>query len=207
MAKGYSHLKYEDRLKIEALLEEKHSVSEIAECLGCSRSTIYREIERGMGIDEQIIRNVFGKSISTKYNPPSYSADIAQEDYDLNVEGKGAPLKINDELAEYISYCILEQGLSPEQIIDLIKSGNTSFPVNAVLSTRTIYSVIDKGIIPNVTREKMSMLRKIKMFNDGQIIIPKWLRALLELHDGDTFSIEYNKEKQEISLKKDIEQS
>jgi IS30 family transposase len=43
---NYSHLSQEQRYQIEALLNAKKSASEVADILGCHRSSIYREIKR-----------------------------------------------------------------------------------------------------------------------------------------------------------------
>lgn len=48
MAKGFKHLTKADRIKIEALLKAGHSIKEIAELLHVHRSTIYREVKRGI---------------------------------------------------------------------------------------------------------------------------------------------------------------
>ena len=47
MGKKWRQLKYEDRLKIYAWLQDKTSVATIAKRLGVCRQTIYREIKRG----------------------------------------------------------------------------------------------------------------------------------------------------------------
>ena len=44
----YTHLSERDRYKIEALLDGKKNAEEIAVLLGRNRSTIHREIQRGM---------------------------------------------------------------------------------------------------------------------------------------------------------------
>ena len=48
----------------------------------------------------------------------------------------------------------------------------------------TIYSAIDDGLIPGVTRESLNSY-VTTMFNDGQIHIAKWVRNALDLNDGD----------------------
>ena len=48
MAKGFKHLTKADRIKIEALLKAGHSIKEIADLLHVHRSTIYREVKRGI---------------------------------------------------------------------------------------------------------------------------------------------------------------
>ena len=45
--KKYTHLSESKRYKIEALLEIKIPIKEVALALGCNRSTIHREIKRG----------------------------------------------------------------------------------------------------------------------------------------------------------------
>jgi hypothetical protein len=74
----------------------------------------------------------------------------------------------NSELANFISHCLLEVRLSPGQITALIKSGNTPFPPEAAISRQTICSAVDKGYIPNVTRENMSIRKEATMFSGGQ---------------------------------------
>ena len=46
--KGYHHLKWEDRLKIEGALKTGGKPAEIAEMLGVCVKTIYNEIKRGL---------------------------------------------------------------------------------------------------------------------------------------------------------------
>ena len=50
MAKGFKHLTKADRIKIEALLKAGHSIKEIADLLHVHRSTIYREVKRGLSL-------------------------------------------------------------------------------------------------------------------------------------------------------------
>ncbi len=48
MARGFTHLDYEQRLKIEKMLDEGVSKYRIADELGMDPSSIYREIKRGL---------------------------------------------------------------------------------------------------------------------------------------------------------------
>lgn len=57
-------------------------------------------------------------------------------------------------MAEYISGLILEEHLSPEKIVDLLAEDDRGFP-DVPQSSNTIYNAIDKGLIPNVTRESL----------------------------------------------------
>ena len=56
--KGFHHLKWEDRLKIEGALKTGGRVAEIAEMLGVCRKTIYNEIKRGLCLQETNILTV-----------------------------------------------------------------------------------------------------------------------------------------------------
>lgn len=50
------------------------------------------------------------------------------------------------------------------------------------------YRAIDVGLIPGVTRESLRSDRT-KMFSDGMICVPTWIREELGLNDGDSFHI------------------
>ena len=57
--KGYHHLQWEDRLKIEGALKTGGKVAEIAEMLGVCRKTIYNEIKRGLCLElPHLVRTV-----------------------------------------------------------------------------------------------------------------------------------------------------
>ena len=60
------------------------------------------------------------------------------------------------------------------------------------ISAVSIYSAIDAGLIPGVTRESLRP-DTVKMFSGGNIIIPAWVREEYELKDGDLFRIEISK--------------
>ena len=61
MGKKWRQLKYEDRLKIYAWLQDKTSVATIAKRLGVCRHTIYREIKRRYTI-HMLQRNIIKKN-------------------------------------------------------------------------------------------------------------------------------------------------
>jgi bifunctional DNA-binding transcriptional regulator/antitoxin component of YhaV-PrlF toxin-antitoxin module/predicted DNA-binding protein YlxM (UPF0122 family) len=183
----FKHLSLDDRKSIEHMVKQKVRIEEIADSLSVSHSTIYREIKRGC------------------FNG-AYNAEYAEKQYRENMNDKGRMPKLlrNKGLANFISHCILERCLSPEQIVNLIKAGKTSFSAETITSTATIYTAIDKGYVPDVTRETMATSRKATMFNKGCIIIPKKLRSLMNFNDGDVFDIEYIEGSCELILKKSI---
>ena len=165
MRKKFKHLTYEDRLAIRAMLDRGASVTTIAKTIGLHYSSAAREIERG-------------RDASGIYNP-----DYAQQRYENNLKEKGPPsiLGSNQELAKYISSLILQEGLSPERIIERLESERafSDYPK----SRATIYSAIDNGEIPGVTRESL-MPDTTRLFNGCQIQISKRFQEQLRLHDG-----------------------
>lgn len=170
MGRTYKHLTPEQRLKIKELLDAGCKKTEIARALNVHNATIYREIERG---NENGIYN------------PNYS----EERYRQQLFRKGAQplLSINPELAEYIAKLILEEKLSPAQIICKL-SEKKGFDV-VPKSRNTIYSAIDAGLIPGVTRENLNT-DVTTVFNDGTIHISKWVRSLMDINDGDELHFE-----------------
>lgn len=109
----FYHLTHDDRIKIEALLKEKHTPKEIANNIGCHISTIYRELKRGR----------YEHRNSDWTTEERYSPDIADEKYRENLAAKGPGLKIgNDiELAEYIENKIVNEKYSPGAVLGEIK--------------------------------------------------------------------------------------
>ena len=65
----------------------------------------------------------------------------------------------------------------------LKEDGYTEVPTKT-----TIYSAIDRGLIPNVTREIL-YTRNATVFSDGMIHLPKWVSEKLSINDGDNLSI------------------
>ncbi len=151
--KGYKRLSYEERKSIEKLLYEGYSVVAIAELLNKTHQSIYHELKRCQSCSK-------------------YSADYAQQNYIRRNEGNGRKplLEIDENLAQYISKLILEDALSPSEIIARLRSENyPDFPS----SKTTIYAAIDNGLIPSVTRETLLLKRKkTHMFSNSLIKIP-----------------------------------
>ena len=90
----FSHLKWKDRLKIEKMLKEKKSKSEIARTLRVDYTTVMREIKRGLTIQRDT--NLVDREV--------YCAETAERKYRENLRAKGPDIKLgNDhELAQYI---------------------------------------------------------------------------------------------------------
>lgn len=168
-AMGRKHLTLEERRLIRTLLDSGKNANQIAETLGRNNTSIYREIKRGMH--------------NGRYDP-EYSYALYKEA--LREKGVGPILSKNRKLASYIAERILEDELSPEQIVDLLQNKNDPelLPVNK----NTIYSAIDAGLIPGVTRATLHH-DVTKMYNRGCIMFPSWVRKKYGYKDGAMFKI------------------
>ena len=135
MGKHYNHLTKTQRNQLEMLLKAKVHKKQIADMLGCSLMTIYREIKRG----EYIHRN------TDWTEEKRYSADKAEYKYREMLKEKGSQIKLgNDfEYAEYLERKIIEEKQSPKAVLGYIKKHNIKF--NTTISVNTLYSYIRKG--------------------------------------------------------------
>lgn len=166
------HLKYDSRLIIKEMRDRGMSIQAVADELGVCWNTIHNELRRGA--------NTAGE----------YDPDYAEKQYWNRQKSKGrTPILMSSvDLAKRISELILTQGYSPKQILGILKK---EFPDEArnLKSVNTIYSAIDKGFIPGVTRANLRS-NETKMSSEGVACIPKWIREELKLQDGDIISIE-----------------
>lgn len=177
------YLTDEKRKKIKLMLECGMSIQSIAKEIGACRQTVYNELRRG-------------KNENGIYDP-----QYAERLYQTQQENKGrtAILEANQDLALRISHLILSYQYSPERIIKILKEESSIAP-SAPLSVNTIYAAIDNGLIPEVTRDSLRA-NKTKMFSNGMVCIPKWIRDDFGFCDGDIFSIEVQNDGT-ISLRK-----
>ena len=135
MTKVYRHLTKTQRNQLEMLLKANVHKKTIAEILGCSLMTIYREIKRGAYLH----RN------SDWTEEIRYSADKAEIKYREMLKDKGREIKLGKdyEYAEYIERKIIEEKLSPKAVLGYIKKHKIQF--NTTISVNTFYSYIRKG--------------------------------------------------------------
>ena len=152
----FSHLQWKDRLRIEKMLKEKKSKSEIARTLRVDYTTIMREIKRGLTVQRDT--NLVDREV--------YCAETAERKYQENLRAKGPDLKIgNDhELAEYIENKIADEGYSPQAALYKIEEDNLSFSVT--LSKWTIYKYIDAGVFLRLINKSLPMGGKKKQKHD-----------------------------------------
>lgn len=127
------YIDYDDRIRIELLYNmEKNTAAQIAEKLGYSERTIYRELNRGYCENRDYLwreRRV-------------YSAQLAQQDYNKKASAKGPNLKIghDHELAAYIEDKIVNKNFSPGAVLMEIERTGMKFSVT--ISKTTLYRYI-----------------------------------------------------------------
>ena len=132
---------------LEALYNSGISVKNIAEQLGFSESGIYQELRRG-----------YYKHLNSDWTETKrYSADKAQRAADYKASGKGAPLKIGNDIqfANFVEYMVLS-GYSPEAILLYIKEHGLKFKTK--VCRVTLYSYIEKGVFLRISNK--NLLRK-----------------------------------------------
>ena len=154
MAKGFKHLTKADRIKIEALLKAGHSIKEIADLLHVHRSTIYREVKRG-------IFTALNSDLTTEER---YSPDIADDKYRENLKSKGGVLKIGNDikLANYIEDKIINEDYSPAAVLGEIKAQGKEGEFKTTICVTTLYSYIDKGIFLRLTNKNLPVKKNKK---------------------------------------------
>jgi len=150
--KKYVHLTERDRFKIEGLLEGKKAASEIAILLRRNRSTIYREIKRGM-------INRIDYDLREK---ETYRANVAQADYEKQGRNKERLLKIGKDarLEAYIRIKLIDERFSPDAIIGQIKANGLEF--EGIITTKTLYNYIDAGFFSGISNKNLWQKRKKK---------------------------------------------
>ena len=184
MRRQFKHLSKTQRNQLEMLLKANVSKREIAEYLGVSLSTVYREIKRGAYMH----RNTDWTETM------KYSADKADYKYREMLKEKGSQIKLgNDyEYAEYLERKILEEKLSPKAVLGYIKKH--ALPFNTTISVNTLYSYIRKGYFStlemkhlpkgNKQKQKKEHVRVNKKAPSGDSIEKRPLEILERLTFG-----------------------
>ena len=132
----FTHLTAIDRGKISALLAEGKSQTDIAEAIGCHKSTISRERKRGTVSQMRSDRTVY----------KAYFPETGQLRYEENRKACGAKYKL-DDVSAFISYAeekILLDDWSPDVVSGRAKLEGLF--VGAAVCTKTLYNYIDAGL-------------------------------------------------------------
>lgn len=132
------------------MLNNGHTVIEVAKYLQVHRSTIYREMDRG----KYIHRN-------TDYTEEErYSSDLGQQTHDWNAQGKGKALKIgkDQKLADFSEKKIADDKFSPEAA--LAEADKSGLEFKTSISVRTLYRYIDNNIFLKLTNKELPVKGK-----------------------------------------------
>ena len=144
--KKKKYVDYDDRIRIELLYNrEKNKPAQIAEKLGYSERTIYRELARG-----------YCDNVDSELRPIRvYSTHIAQRDYDEKAAAKGASLKIGCDhaFAAFIEDKIANEKYSPEAVLLEIQTKGLQFSVT--ISKTTLYRYIDNDLFLNLSNKNL----------------------------------------------------
>lgn len=150
--KKRKNLTFTQRLQIETLYNAKTSKKEIAVILGLHLSTIYRELQRGAYFHKKTHHSFWYGNKS--FNETRYSAQIAQDRYDLVCSKKGRPLKVGNDFdfIKYIEKRVNEDKISPCAVLGQIKRNKIPFKTN--ISKTTLYRYIELGFFNNIKISK-----------------------------------------------------
>jgi IS30 family transposase len=142
----FEHFTPTDRIRLETMLRDKVSKSDIASRLGKHISSIYREVKCG----------IYEHTLTDLRTEIRYSCDKAEQRYRANLAAKGAPLKIGADrkLAEHIERKIRYDKYSPAAVLGEIKRKGLTFDTS--ICTTTLYSYIDKGIFLHLTNKHLT---------------------------------------------------
>jgi IS30 family transposase len=151
-----SHFTEDERKILEKVYnargkERNRSPTSLGRLLGKDRTTIIREVKRGL---TEIMTD-------DEYIGWKYLAKTAQEDADWQKSAHGPDLKIGSDtvLVEKLEAAIKDGKKSPYAAVqDFINEG---WPTETRIGWRTVYRYIDAGLAGAVTRE--NLLRKGKM--------------------------------------------
>ncbi|WP_455489586.1 IS30 family transposase [Gemmiger sp.] len=136
------HFTKDNRVTIQALRKAGHTQREIAKELGCSQSSICRELKRGQ------IEQLDG---ATWIMYKTYDAYAAQQyaEYQYTAHSNGLKIGNNHGYVKAIAKCI-SMGYSPYAAIE--KVGNT---YGVKVSKQTMYRYISEGLIPYTTYKNL----------------------------------------------------
>ena len=135
------HLNWEERIQIETLRRQGFPAKEIGTVLSRPERTIRREIQRGW-----VLHRLSQYSVEERY-----SAQRGQTIYEERMRSRTSRESVDEQLTEYLHLKIIEEKKSPEVIADLMKTEELNYAV----CSKTIYNLIDRGVIPGVSNESL----------------------------------------------------
>lgn len=147
----HRYLTSTERVKIELWRKEGYSQAEIARRLGVHRSTICRELKKGL------CQQLDGQTW-TYYE--TYSADLAQQKHDYAQTSKGADLKISNR-RDYLD-AIQERVLQSTSFEEAINYIDQTADFNIHISKQTAYRYLQMGLFSKLKYSDLPCPRKRK---------------------------------------------
>ena len=142
------HLSKEERIRIEVLHREGLSAAQIGERIGRPDRTIRRELRRG-----------WTTLLTGRYSAREcYNADRGQTIYEQRMKAKGRKPTKNDDLFRRLHDHIVVKKHSPEVAAALMKREG----FGQAVCFKTIYNLIDRGLVPGVNNESLWQKRNRK---------------------------------------------
>lgn len=166
MKKGAKYITRTQRLMLEDCFNAKLSKKKIAQKIGMSLSTVYRELERGKCTKRRKKYDCYGCCGYDEFI--SYSADLAEERAKLEMTKKGAPIKLGKDFtfAEYVEKRVIKDKISPCVLIgEMKKSGK--FQTN--VSKSTLYRYISRGFFLHLRMKHLPCYKKKKHYRKTTI--------------------------------------
>ncbi len=140
-ARKGKHLNWEERIQMETLWRQGLSTKEIGTVLNRPERTIRREIQRGW-----VLHRISQYSVEKRY-----SAQRAQTSYEKRMRSKTSRESVDERLIEYLQLKIIKEKRSPEVIADQMKKESLDYAV----CFKTIYNLVDRGLIPSVSNDSL----------------------------------------------------
>lgn len=152
MKAGCKYITFTKRRAIEKHYAEGWGKQEIADDIGMSVRTVYRELQRGKCIQRRKVYDEYGFKGYKDYE--TYSADIAQSKFEINMTAKGRPLKIGNDydFVRYVEKRVLVDKIKPRAVVGEIVRND--LPYRTRVSRTTIYRYIRMGLFPHISMEK-----------------------------------------------------
>lgn len=149
MKKGCKYITLSQRRTIENALRDGANIKTIAEEIGMSERTVYREIERGRCTQRKRVYDIYGDFKEYRYFT-IYSADIAESKFRFNMTSKGRPLKLGNDydFVRYMDKRVAKDKISPRAVLGEISRGVVKFKTK--ISKTTLYNYIRMGLFPHI---------------------------------------------------------
>lgn len=142
------HLNWEERVQIEVLQRAGTPRGRIAEVLGRSDKTIKRELNRGW-----VLHRVSKYQVENRY-----SSVRGQTDYESRMKSRNSPPAVDPRLQEHLRLHIIDKKQSPE----VVAAGMAKQSLEYRVCAKTIYNMIDRDQIPEVSNQSLWEKRKRK---------------------------------------------